>query len=84
MLDFLSNFDSKKLEKTGLIFIILVLLYFMWDLSGDKINNVAAAVTSFQTEDTNYQSHLNDTLNTLSTVIAGNTEVMREVLNLHK
>lgn len=72
MFEFIKSLDSKTIEKTGLIVVILVLAYFMWDLSGNKIDKVAEAVSS-----------VNVTLTDLSTVIQGNTDVMR-MLSAHR
>jgi len=78
---FLEQLDSKTITSAGGIILAIMLSFFLYSLSGAKIDNVTAALASFQASDQLSKDKLANALLENAKVIEGNTRVMQQVLN---
>lgn len=78
---FLEQLDSKTITSAGGIILAIMLSFFLYSLSGAKIDSVTNALASFQASDQSSKDKLANALLENAKVIEGNTRVMQQVLN---
>lgn len=78
MKEILKVADAKTITSVGGIILALVLAFFIYDLSGRKITDLAEAVNAFKEEDIDAKKSLADALLKNATAVEGNTKVMQQ------
>jgi len=80
MQNLLKIIDAKILKESGLTIIVIILLFFIYDISTDKFAGVANAVTEFKNEDISAKKDLANALVQNAKALEGNTKIMEQVL----
>lgn len=78
MLEIVKKLDAKTVTNIGGLLIAFFLGYIIWDLSSNKITNIAEAVTSFKNEDISAKKGLTDALIRNAEATEGNTKVTQQ------
>lgn len=76
----LESFDAKTITSAGGIVVAIISIYFLWDVSSKRIDNIVNAQTTASASEQSYKDKLADALLQNARAIEGNTKVMEQVL----